>query len=643
MTSVYTRPKDYAGAQPVNYLSGEDATLYKGLGNIYFNATTRKMNAMANFQLGLQLLHVFWYDLARAKFITAQQQDPRLAIAFWGEALTYKQPLWQTEDLAAAQAALVKMDKAMAMAPGTGSEPSDREKQYMAAVRKLFAANSTLQQRETQYADAMVGVCNQLGDDPDACALAALGLLGTTVSTGAYLSQDEIASIRDDANDILASALRDWEAKPHAGLLHYSTAYYDMVPMPKDPEWQSAAVRVSAQLARVAPVSSHAVHLQSHIQLRLGNWSAVISANTAAMDASAAYCTAVAAPSKVPNNTCDADNRWHALEWKLYGQTQACAFTSTAAAVGGGSMASFKTMQSVAASQKLMGPYGQWLLRTYAHVQLQSLNAYGAIGLRNATDNATAMLPPQLYDTGAIVSSTDDHFWPPHAEAHALLARVFSLTYGRTAAQQADPAAQSTVSACLVRLDAILAKQAGLNASDAFAASLNAEMVTLLTTVQLQARALVNASACAATPTDAASCGAWRPLMDQALALYATVNGSSTLPTLRIAPTPEFYGWLLAATGDQAGALQQFSDCLDQLPRRMSCLLGAARARKAQGDTASAQALYAQLQSQCAAGDAAFPPNVEARAAVVRSPPPAKRGVRRTLREVLPGSAVVAA
>lgn len=40
--------------------------------------------------------------------------DKRLAMAYVGEALAYKQPLWQTENVAAAQAVLARMDAAMA-------------------------------------------------------------------------------------------------------------------------------------------------------------------------------------------------------------------------------------------------------------------------------------------------------------------------------------------------------------------------------------------------------------------------------------------------------------------------------------------------------------------------------------------------
>ncbi|KXZ42708.1 hypothetical protein GPECTOR_122g449 [Gonium pectorale] len=623
MAGVYTDPKRYKAATPVSYLTGEDAALYKGLGEVKFMPTTRKMNALANFQLGLQLLHVFWYDLAAEKFRQAQTMDPRLAMAYWGEAMCYKQPLWQSEDPDKARAVLDRMDKALG--PMGLAAVSERERGYVSAAKVLFAANTSLQARETAYSERMQILQDEYQDDPDACAFAALSLLGQLVSTGSYLNAAQAAKVRNDAVELLGECT--YYFPKHVGLLHYQSHLYDV------PDLMEAAngIAPALALAKNAPASSAAQHMRSHIFLRFGNWSQVVEANKAAVAASDSYCTAVKG-----SNACDADNRWHALEWQLYGQTQQCA--ASAAYV------SYRRMQSVSTSMNMTGAYGQWLYRTYAQLQLQSLGALGAVPLRNATDNGTAMLPPPLYTGAAIQNAADidDHFWPPHAEAHALLARVHSLLFGRTAAQQAAPGVNATVGAALARLDAIVAAQAALvNNSAAVAAAagsaLNAEMAALLTTVQLQARALVLASACAAN--DTARCGEWRPLMDQALALHNNFSASVTLPSLKIAPTPEFYGNLLILTGaDPAAAAGMFRTCLQQLPGRMPCLLGAARAARAQGDADGARAAYAKLTAQCGTGtaagpgDARFPAVLEARGALASPPPPpAKKGARRAL------------
>lgn len=46
-------------------------------------------------------------------------------MAYWGEAMCYKRPLWQTEDLAAAQAVLAKLNASgLALASGVGVPPA---------------------------------------------------------------------------------------------------------------------------------------------------------------------------------------------------------------------------------------------------------------------------------------------------------------------------------------------------------------------------------------------------------------------------------------------------------------------------------------------------------------------------------------
>lgn len=88
-----------------------------------------------------------------------------------------------------------------------------------------------------------------------------------------------------------------------------------------------------------------------------------------------------------------------------------------------------------------------------------------------------------------------DHFWPPHAEANALLARIYSLVAGRSLTQINSAATNATVAAAQARIDAIVARQGDLTAayangtltaSSAANVPLNAEMTALLTTVQLQ-------------------------------------------------------------------------------------------------------------------------------------------------------------
>lgn len=119
---------------------------------------------------------------------------------------------------------------------------------------------------------------------------------------------------------------------------------------------------------------------------------------------------------------------------------------------------------------------------------------------------------------------------------------------------------------------------------------------------------------------------------------FPSPTDSPTLPTLKIAPIPEMYGNLLLAvpTPDAATALLLFQQCVQELPGRMQCVYGVARAAEmAAGTQELSGPAYALLLQQCgAAGDAAFPPLVRARQVLGAYPPPSppppqRRGGRR--------------
>ena len=78
------------------------------LGRISF-PTSGPPRAQALFVRGVLLLHSFEYDDAIDAFRQAQKIEPGFAMAFWGEALAYDQPLWFNENVDKARAALGRL------------------------------------------------------------------------------------------------------------------------------------------------------------------------------------------------------------------------------------------------------------------------------------------------------------------------------------------------------------------------------------------------------------------------------------------------------------------------------------------------------------------------------------------------------
>src|SRR5918996_6502045 len=87
--------------------------------------------AEARFLRGIAWLHSFEYEEAIEEFRAAQQIDPAFAMAYWGEAMCYSQPLWGREDVAAARQTLARLGASPAARAAKAKTP--REQAYLAA------------------------------------------------------------------------------------------------------------------------------------------------------------------------------------------------------------------------------------------------------------------------------------------------------------------------------------------------------------------------------------------------------------------------------------------------------------------------------------------------------------------------------
>ena len=67
-------------------------------------------NAKVVFEKGLLLLHSFEYEDAREAFQEAQEMDPEMPMAYWGEAMTYNHSLWSEQDFDKGTAVLAKLN-----------------------------------------------------------------------------------------------------------------------------------------------------------------------------------------------------------------------------------------------------------------------------------------------------------------------------------------------------------------------------------------------------------------------------------------------------------------------------------------------------------------------------------------------------
>ncbi|MCB1057669.1 MAG: hypothetical protein KDD11_19380 [Acidobacteria bacterium] len=270
---------------------------YAELGRVRFDNSGASA-AQDSFLQGVAALHSFWYGEARILFREAQAADPSFALAYWGEAMTYDQPLWDGQDAEAARAALDRL--APTAAERSIKAPTQREREWLAAAEVLFGEESSRPARRHAYAERMLRLANAYPDDFEASAFYALALLAD--------QQPGLAGIRQRMR---AAAIleRLMDAQPrHPGVLHYMIHAYD------DPIHAPLGLRAALVYADVAPGSSHALHMPGHIFLQLGLWPKMVESNEASYLASLAWVKR--------RGLSPTERDFHSLSWLSYGYLQ---------------------------------------------------------------------------------------------------------------------------------------------------------------------------------------------------------------------------------------------------------------------------------------------------------------------------------
>jgi tetratricopeptide (TPR) repeat protein len=277
-----------------------------GLGSVTF-PTSGSPPAQAEFLRGVAALHNFEYEEANEAFVKAQQIEPGFAMAYWGEAMTYHQTLWRNEDVAAGRRILARLGPTPAARAARA--PSERERSFLAAVDVLFGTGDAAERR-TRYAQALGEMYARLPDDAEVATFYALALLGTMArgldgSADAHEGHSATLAGSETQSRVAAILKRVLESSPeHPGALHYLLHNYD------DPEHAALARDQAVTYARVAPASSHALHMPAHIFLQLGLWREAERSDRAAYAASDAWVKAKGLPPAMRN--------YHALSWLEY-------------------------------------------------------------------------------------------------------------------------------------------------------------------------------------------------------------------------------------------------------------------------------------------------------------------------------------
>lgn len=263
------------------------------LGEVNFQ-TSCAVPARPAMDKGVALLHSFQYQQAESVFAEAARRDPRCAMAEWGRAMSLYHQLWDFPD----EETLAKGRAYIKDAEKLGAR-TETERSYLAAAGAFYAAKTESHAaRVGAYAGAMDEVYKSAPEDPNAAGFYALAL----VNLAAY--GDELAD-RGKAIAILQPMFEKHPDNP--GLAHY------LIHATDTPELAPQGLEAARRYAKIAPDSSHALHMPSHIFTRLGLWQESIGSNIAAAQAAAKATEA---------HEADADYQLHAMDFLNYAYLQ---------------------------------------------------------------------------------------------------------------------------------------------------------------------------------------------------------------------------------------------------------------------------------------------------------------------------------
>lgn len=237
------------------------------LGKVSFSTSCQR-SVKGAFDRGVALLHSFEYDAAEQQFQDVAKADPGCAMAYWGQAMSLYHQLWGRPDQADSKRGWELLQKAKTVGART-----ERERDYIAALDVYYRDYDTVdyEKRAEAYPKAMENLYRRYPHDHEAGAFYALSLLSWADSTEEFLANSQ------KAISILTQLFA--QEPNHPGIAHYLIHACD------HPQFAPMGLAAARRYAQIAPSSSHALHMPSHIFARLGLWEEDIQSNLAAIAA----------------------------------------------------------------------------------------------------------------------------------------------------------------------------------------------------------------------------------------------------------------------------------------------------------------------------------------------------------------------
>ncbi len=228
------------------------------------------------FDLAVALLHSFQYAEAEKAFVKVIDADPNCPMAYWGVAMSIYHAAWfppTKEDL-------IKGAQVLAVAKELAMDEKQRD--YINAIDAFYIDWESIDHttRAVRFEKKMEEIYLKYPEDMEAAIFYTLALFSTRDRVGKEYKNER------KAGKILESLLA---SNPnHPGIAHYIIHNYD------NPVLAAKGLETARKYAKIAPSSSHAQHMPSHIFTRLGIWEESVQSNLLSVESSRCYTQAAA-------------------------------------------------------------------------------------------------------------------------------------------------------------------------------------------------------------------------------------------------------------------------------------------------------------------------------------------------------------
>jgi tetratricopeptide (TPR) repeat protein len=489
------------------------------LGTVNF-PTSCTPAAQAKFTRAVALLHSFWYEEAEKAFTDTAAVDPQCGMAWWGVAMSNYHPVWPSPY---SPAELARGVAAAAKAKSVGAK-SDREKAYIDAIAVFYndADHVDLNTRARAYEAGMQRVAAANPNDDEAAIFYGLSLIAHGMSE----PTDKTYAYQKQAAEIFNRLLKTHP--DHPGIAHYLIHSFDY------PALAPLALNAAYAYAKIAPSSPHALHMPSHIFVRLGMWNETIDSNLKSAKAARDHAARIH-PGAVAFDNLHASD-YLAYAYLQFGQDEAVR----------------QLVDDLAAIKSLD------VENFAAYYAMASVPARYALERKRWSDAAALTVHPANFP------------WDRYAYAEA----VTYFASGMGKARGGNPAGARADIDQLKRLRQTLLDQKNGYWSDQ---------------VQVQILAVDGWTALAEGRADAAEAA-----LRKAAELEESMDKSPVTPG-PILPAREMLGDFLLAANRPQEALDAYERSLKDSPGRLNGLSGAARAAQLAGDRDTARTYYTQV------------------------------------------------